>query len=55
MRGVLRYVTLKSEVLYMDFGDEKHSFLSPAIGGARFNFTTQDSMWVSRAGLNFKF
>jgi outer membrane immunogenic protein len=48
-------VSFKSEVLYMDFGDQDHSFISPQRGGGRFSFSTQDSLWVSRAGLNFRF
>lgn len=45
-------VTLKSEVLYMDFGDQGHNFVS---GGTPFNFRTQDNLWVGRMGLNYKF
>jgi hypothetical protein len=41
-------VTFKSEILYMNFGDQSHSFTSED----RFTFTTQDSIWVGRAGLN---
>jgi outer membrane immunogenic protein len=47
-------VSLKSEVLYMDFGDQSYSFLSPALG-SRVHFTTQDSVWVARGGLNWRF
>ena len=48
-------VSIKSEVLYLDFGDKGHSFASAQSGGTRFNFTTQDSVWVARTGLNLRF
>jgi outer membrane immunogenic protein len=44
-------VTFKSEILYMNFGDQSHSFISED----RFSFKTQDSIWVGRAGLNVRF
>lgn len=45
-------VTFKSEILYLNFGDQSHSFISDA---DRFSFKTQDSIWVGRAGLNVRF
>lgn len=46
-------ISLKSEVLYMQFEDSNHSV--PIIGPIAIDFTDRDSMWVSRIGLNFKF
>ena len=48
-----RNLTFKSEILYISFEDKHHSFVTP--GGTRFDFTTEDSMWVGRAGINYKF
>jgi len=47
-------VTLKSEVLYVSFGDEDYTFASTALG-TTVRFTTDDSFWVTRFGLNVKF
>jgi outer membrane immunogenic protein len=44
-------VTFKSEILYMDFGDKGYSFVDTD----PFSFTTHDSMWVGRAGVNIRF
>jgi outer membrane immunogenic protein len=49
-----RNVSFKSEVLYMDFGDQRYSVFSPGFG-TRVQFSTQDSVWVGRAGLNLRF
>jgi outer membrane immunogenic protein len=47
-------VSLKSEVLYVDFVDREHRVLFfPPAGFA--NFTHSDSAWISRVGLNVKF
>jgi len=48
-----RNLTFKSEILYLSFEDKHHSFVTPA--GTRFDFTTEDSLWVGRAGINYKF
>jgi outer membrane immunogenic protein len=45
-------VTFKSEILYMNFGDHTHTFTD---GVTTSSFTTQDSLWVTRAGVNVKF
>jgi len=47
-------VSLKSEILYMNFGDNDNSFFSPGVPGS-LTYRTNDSVWVSRLGLNFKF
>jgi outer membrane immunogenic protein len=44
-------VTFKSEIVYMNFGDNHYAF----IDDDPFNFSTQDSMWVGRAGVNVRF
>jgi outer membrane immunogenic protein len=47
-------VTIRSEVLYVDFADSEKRFLfAPPATFA--NFTQSDSMWISRLGVNFKF
>jgi outer membrane immunogenic protein len=47
-------VSLKSEVLYVDFVDREHRVLFvPPAGFA--NFTHSDSAWISRVGINVKF
>jgi outer membrane immunogenic protein len=47
-------VTLRSEVLYVDFVDRENRFLfAPPATFA--NFTQSDSMWISRVGINVKF
>jgi outer membrane immunogenic protein len=47
-------VSLKSEALYMNFGDDSHTFRSP-IQARNVAFTTTDSAWVTRLGLNVRF
>ena len=47
-------VSIRSEVLYVDFVDRENRFLfAPPAGFA--NFTESDSMWISRIALNYKF
>jgi outer membrane immunogenic protein len=47
-------ISLKSEVLYLSFAEETHGFFSTAQGRG-VTFTTTDSMWVTRVGVNVKF
>jgi outer membrane immunogenic protein len=47
-------VSIKSEVLYVKFSEITTTVFSPA-GAQTVNFDHQDSMWVSRIGLNVKF
>jgi outer membrane immunogenic protein len=46
-------VSIKSEVLYIRFTEVTTTGFSPA-GPSTVNFDYQDSMWVSRVGINFK-
>ena len=47
-------ISIRSEVLYVDFLDREYRFLfAPPATFA--NFTESDSMWISRIGLNWKF
>jgi outer membrane immunogenic protein len=46
-------VSLTSDVLYLSFNDEDHTFDSPTIG--RFRTKTDDEIWVARMGLNIRF
>jgi outer membrane immunogenic protein len=46
--------SLKSEVLYARFEKDQETFLSPFFA-ANFRFDHQDSVWVSRIGLNYRF
>jgi outer membrane immunogenic protein len=46
-------VSLKSEVLYVDFVDRDHR--AQFADGSAFNFKHSDSAWISRIGLNVKF
>jgi len=47
-------VSIRSEVLYVDFVDRENRYLfAPPAGFA--NFTESDSMWISRIALNVKF
>jgi outer membrane immunogenic protein len=47
-------VSIRSEVLYVDFADREQRFLFAA--PATFaNFTESDSMWITRIGLNWRF
>jgi opacity protein-like surface antigen len=48
------HMSIRSEVLYVDFADSEKRFLFAA--PATFaTFTQSDSMWISRLGINFKF
>jgi len=47
-------VSLTSDVLYLNFNDQDHSFDSPIFGG-RFHIKTDDQIWVARMGLNIHF
>ena len=46
-------VSLTSDVLYLSFNDEDHTFNSPTFG--RFRTKTDDEIWVARMGLNIRF
>jgi opacity protein-like surface antigen len=46
--------SLKSEALYLKFQEERNSGLSAA-GAQVVHFNNQDSIWVARFGLNYKF
>jgi outer membrane immunogenic protein len=50
-------ISLTSDVLYLSFTDEDHSFVgvSPVLGGLRFQNRTDDQIWVARMGLNIHF
>jgi outer membrane immunogenic protein len=45
-------VSLRSEVLYVDFVDRGHRV---PFDGTFANFTHSDSAWIARVGLNVKF
>jgi outer membrane immunogenic protein len=47
-------VSLKSEVLYLALGEASNTVSSPTLGNT-FTFKSDDSAWVSRIGLNFRF
>jgi hypothetical protein len=51
----LQNISLKSEVLYLAFGENSTSFNSPFNGNTPFTVKTDDSVWVSRIGLNVRF
>jgi outer membrane immunogenic protein len=46
-------VSLTSDVLYLSFNDEEHTFDSPTFG--RFRTKTDEEIWVARMGLNIRF
>jgi outer membrane immunogenic protein len=46
-------VSLTSDVLYLSFNDEDHTFDSPTFG--RFRTKTDEEIWVARMGLNIRF
>ena len=46
-------VSLTSDVLYISFNDEDHTFNSPTFG--RFRTKTDEEIWVARMGLNIRF
>jgi outer membrane immunogenic protein len=49
-------VSLKSELLYMDFANKENSFTTVFINpGTTYRFDNRDSVWVGRVGLNFRF
>jgi outer membrane immunogenic protein len=48
-----RNLTFKSEILYMNFDDKNYNVVTPT--GTRFAFTVDDSLWVGRVGINYKF
>jgi outer membrane immunogenic protein len=53
-------LSLKSEVLYMNFGSWTHSYSAPVVhfGAAplnQFSFSFNDNVWSSRFGLNYRF
>jgi outer membrane immunogenic protein len=45
-------VSIRSEVLYVDFVDRTTRVATPAPG---FSFTHSDSLWIARLGVNLKF
>lgn len=45
--------SIKSEFLYMQFAQNNESFFSPMLGRT-VTFANQDSVWVSRIGLNYR-
>jgi outer membrane immunogenic protein len=48
--------SLKSEFLYMQFGKDEKTFTSQIIsGGQQFRLKNEDSAWVGRIGLNYRF
>jgi outer membrane immunogenic protein len=47
-------MSIKSEVLYLNFGDQDHTAASAVIG-QNITYKTDDSVWVSRVGLNWRF
>jgi outer membrane immunogenic protein len=47
-------ISLTSDVLYLSFTDEDHSFVSPALL-SRFQTRTDDQIWVARMGINIHF
>jgi outer membrane immunogenic protein len=51
--------SLKSEVLYTRFVDDQQTFTGAfgaiGIAGRQYRLESQDSMWVSRIGLNYRF
>ena len=48
--------SLKSEFLYMAFERDEVNFVSPVHNpGVNQRFESQDSVWVSRIGLNYRF
>lgn len=46
--------TIKSETLYFIFVEQKTTGFSPA-GNQNVEWLNQDSLWVSRMSLNYKF
>jgi outer membrane immunogenic protein len=46
-------LSIKSEVLYVRFAERSTTGFSPS-AGANFNFDHQDSLWVARLGLNYR-
>jgi outer membrane immunogenic protein len=46
--------TFKTELLYFRFSEETTTAFSPA-GPGTVHFDNQDSMWVARVGLNYRF
>src|SRR5262249_12121177 len=46
-------VSLTSDVLYLSFNDEDHTFNSPTFG--RFRTKIDEEIWVARMGLNIRF
>src|SRR5215475_2668773 len=46
-------VSLTSDVLYLSFNDEDHTFNSPTL--PRFRTKTDEEIWVARMGLNIRF
>ena len=47
--------SIKSEFLYMRFVDEERTFTSGFAEQPTQRFDSQDSVWVSRIGLNYRF
>jgi outer membrane immunogenic protein len=48
-----RNLSFKSEIVYMNFDDKNYTVFTN--GGGRFAFKIDDSIWVGRVGLNYRF
>jgi len=53
--AVATNVSVKSEILYMNFGDNNTTYPLVGVGPPTASQKTNDSMWVSRLGVNIKF
>jgi outer membrane immunogenic protein len=47
--------SVKAEVLYADLGKDQTTVPSVAFGNSPSRFETMDTMWILRAGVNYKF
>lgn len=47
--------SLTSELLYMQFQKREFAFHTPGLGAFPLSFAENDSAWVSRVGLNYRF
>lgn len=52
--GVDPHWSVKAEALYVDLG-KSSTTIGPFFGGLRGRFDTLDTMWIVRAGVNYKF
>ena len=46
-------LSFKSEIIYMNFDDKNYTVFTN--GGGRFAFKIDDSIWVGRVGVNYRF